>query len=366
VKPTNRSLNLSGGASLSKGARRSQSPSSPFSLTERLFATADDRKAVKAVDAGIVRLEERLVAETAFHDGMAEVSARYLLDAGGKRIRPILAFLTAQLGDGVTDDVVTAATSIELIHLASLYHDDVMDEAEQRRGVPTAHTVWSNSIAILTGDLLFARASKLLSILGERAIRLQADTFERLCLGQLHETVGPRPGDDEIEHYLQVLADKTGSLIAASAQLGVLVSNAPEAYQQAVFDFGEKVGIAFQLIDDVIDLAPPGDKTGKTAGTDIRAGVVTLPLLYLRRDASTDPEAAELLRRLDPDTIAATAPAEVDALIAELRAHRVTAETTAEAHRWAADAVSALDPLPEGTVKKTLIRFADTMVERNS
>ncbi|WP_188674139.1 polyprenyl synthetase family protein [Subtercola lobariae] len=351
---------------MSKGARRSQTPSSPFSLTERLFASADDRKASKAIDNGIVRLEERLVSETAFHDGMAEVSARYLLDAGGKRIRPILAFLTAQLGDGVTDDVVTAATSIELIHLASLYHDDVMDEAEQRRGVPTAHTVWSNSIAILTGDLLFARASKLLSILGERAIRLQADTFERLCLGQLHETVGPRPGEDEIEHYLRVLADKTGSLIAASAQLGVLVSNAPEAYQQAVFDFGEKVGIAFQLIDDVIDLAPPSDKTGKTAGTDIRAGVVTLPLLYLRRDAPTDPQAAELLRRLDPDTIAATPAAEVDALIAELRAHPVTLETTAEAHRWAADAVSALDPLPEGTVKKALMRFAETMVERSA
>ncbi|MEA9984785.1 MULTISPECIES: polyprenyl synthetase family protein [Subtercola] len=351
---------------MSKGARRSPSSSASFSLTERLFATADDRKAAKAVDEGLVRLEERLVAETVFHDGMAEVSARYLLDAGGKRVRPILAFLTAQLGDGVTDDVVTAATSIELIHLASLYHDDVMDEAEQRRGVPTAHNVWSNSIAILTGDLLFARASKLLSILGERAIRLQADTFERLCLGQLHETVGPRPGEDAIEHYLRVLADKTGSLIAASAQLGVLVSNAPEVYQQAVFDFGEKIGIAFQLVDDVIDLAPPSDATGKTAGTDIRAGVVTLPLLYLQRDAPTDPGAADLLRRLDPELIADTPAAEVDALIAELRGHPVTAETMVAARQWAADAIAALDVLPDGTVKKTLLRFADTMVERSS
>ncbi|UFS58019.1 polyprenyl synthetase family protein [Subtercola endophyticus] len=351
---------------MTKPARRNAGSSSAFSLTERLFATADDRRAAKAVDTGIVRVEERLVEETAFHDGLAEVSARYLLDAGGKRVRPILAFLTAQLGDGVTDDVVTAATSIELIHLASLYHDDVMDDAEQRRGVPTAHTVWNNSIAILTGDLLFARASKLLSILGERAIRLQADTFERLCLGQLHETAGPRVGEDPIEHYLRVLADKTGSLIAASAQLGVLVSNAPDEYQQAVFDFGEKVGIAFQLVDDVIDLAPPSDKTGKTAGTDIRAGVVTLPLLYLQRDAPTDPAAAELLRRLDPATIDVTPAEEVDALIAELRVHPVTLETTAEAHRWAAEAVAALAPLPEGTVKKTLIRFADTMVERSS
>nr|WP_246093190.1 polyprenyl synthetase family protein [Subtercola boreus] len=335
-------------------------------MAERLFSTGDDRRAAKAVDDGIVRLEDKLLAETVFHDGMAEVSARYLLEAGGKRVRPLLAFLTAQLGEGVTDDVVTAATSIELIHLASLYHDDVMDEAEQRRGVPTAHTVWSNSVAILTGDLLFARASKLLSILGERAIRLQADTFERLCLGQLHETVGPREGEDQVAHYLQVLADKTGSLIAASAQLGILVSRAPSEYEQPVFDFGEKIGIAFQLVDDVIDLAPPSDATGKTAGTDIRAGVVTLPLLYLRRDASTDPSAADLLARLDPERIAATPDAEVDALIAELRAHRVTEETQVESRRWAADAVAALDPLPEGTVKKTLIRFADTMVERSA
>jgi heptaprenyl diphosphate synthase len=193
-------------------------------LTDRLFSTGEDRKAAAAIEDGIVRLEARLVAETNFNDGMAEVSARYLLAAGGKRVRPILAFLTAQLGDGVTDDVITAATSIELIHLASLYHDDVMDGAEQRRGVPTAHTVWSNSIAILTGDLLFARASKLLSILGERAIRLQADTFESLCLGQLHETVD-RSREDPIEHYLQVLPTRQG-LIAASAQLGILVSNA--------------------------------------------------------------------------------------------------------------------------------------------
>ncbi|RFA18853.1 geranylgeranyl pyrophosphate synthase [Subtercola boreus] len=359
-------MTTAGASSSTKSARRTPSSSSPFTLAERLFSTGDDRRAAKAVEDGIVLLEERLVAETVFHDGMAEVSARYLLDAGGKRVRPLLAFLTAQLGEGVTDDVVTAATSIELIHLASLYHDDVMDEAEQRRGVPTAHTVWSNSIAILTGDLLFARASKLLSILGERAIRLQADTFERLCLGQLHETVGPRDTEDPIVHYLQVLADKTGSLIAASAQLGILVSRAPHEYEQPVFDFGEKIGIAFQLVDDVIDLAPASDATGKTAGTDIRAGVVTLPLLYLRRDAATDPRAADLLRRLDPATIAVTPAAEVDALIAELRAHPVTAETVAESRRFAADAVAALDPLPEGTVKKTLVRFAATMVERSN
>src|SRR3712207_2821117 len=123
----------------------------------------------------------------------------------------MLTLLTAQLGDGNTDQVITAAQVTEITHLASLYHDDVMDEADLRRGVPSAQTVWGNSVAILTGDLLFARASQLVAALGERAIRLQADTFERLVLGQLHETLGPRDGEDPIEHYLGVLADKTGS-----------------------------------------------------------------------------------------------------------------------------------------------------------
>jgi len=156
------------------------------------------------------------------------VTSRYLLDAGGKRIRPVLALLTAQLGTGNNANVITAAEAIEMTHLASLYHDDVMDEAQVRRGVPSAQTVWGNSVAILTGDLLFARASKLVAGMGERAILLQAETFERLCLGQLHETIGPRPGEDPIEHYLQVLADKTGSLIATAAQVGLMFSDAPE------------------------------------------------------------------------------------------------------------------------------------------
>jgi heptaprenyl diphosphate synthase len=336
---------------------------SSLSLTERLFSTGRDREVQRAIDAGVDRLEQRLIEETKFNDGLADVASRYLLDAGGKRVRPILAMLTAQLGDGVTDEVITAGTSIELTHLASLYHDDVMDVAPERRGVPTAQHVWGNSVAILVGDLLFARASKLLSILGERAIRLQADTFERLCLGQLHETVGPSPTDDPIEHYLQVLSDKTGSLIAASAQLGVIFSNAPQEYEQPVIEFGERIGVAFQLIDDVIDLAPATSATGKKAGTDIRAGVATLPLLYLQKRARKNQDAAALLARV---TRTDAPDAEIDAAIAELRAHAVTKATIDEAHRWAREAVESLGPLPSGTVKKTLTRFADTVVERTN
>jgi heptaprenyl diphosphate synthase len=246
-----------------------------------------------------------------------------------------------------------------------------MDDSQMRRGVPSAQFVWGNSVAVLTGDLLFARASKLVSALGERAIQLQADTFERLCLGQLHETIGPQEGDDPVEHYIRVLEDKTGSLIAVAAQMGVLFSNAPREYEQPVVVFGEKIGVAFQLIDDVIDLSSQGvAETGKTPGNDLRAGVATLPVLRLRERAAADPDAAALLERLERDVIGSAedgevTPAAMDA-IAALREHEVTRQTLEEAHRWAREAVEALAPLPDGPVKKALVRFADTIVERSS
>ena len=204
--------------------------------------------------------------------------------------------------------MVTAATAIEITHLASLYHDDVMDDADKRRGIPSAQTVWGNSVAILTGDLLFARASQLMARLGERAIRLQADTFERLVLGQLHETVGAQGGDDPVQHYIQVLADKTGSLIAAAAQVGIVFSGAPAEYEEPVVLFGERIGVAFQLIDDVIDLSPQPQATGKVPGTDLRAGVATLPLLRLRERAATDANAAALVSRLEQDVMSSGEP----------------------------------------------------------
>ncbi|MET4583076.1 heptaprenyl diphosphate synthase [Conyzicola nivalis] len=354
-------------------ARRRNTLSSSLGLGDKLFSSGDERRFVKEIEDGLDVVEEGLLVEMSFADDMADVTSRYLLEAGGKRVRPLLTLLSAQLGDGNHEQVFAAAKAIEITHLASLYHDDVMDESTMRRGVPTAQAVWGNSVAILTGDLLFARASKLVAGLGERVIRLQADTFERLCLGQLHETIGPRDGEDEIAHYIQVLADKTGSLIAAAAEVGVVTSNAPEQYRVPVVTFGEKIGVAFQLIDDIIDLAGDSSETGKVPGTDLRAGVSTLPLLYLRQLALTEPGAAELLGRIERDVsdiaegrASADADADLDAAIAELREHEVTARTLAEARRWAREAVAALEPLPDGPVKKSLTRFADTVVERSN
>jgi heptaprenyl diphosphate synthase len=347
-------------------ARRSKTLTASLGLGEKLFASSEERRFAEAIEAGLIEVEDGLLSAVAFADDIANVTTRYLLEAGGKRIRPVLTLLTAQLGDGNNAAVITAAQAVEITHLASLYHDDVMDEAEMRRGVPSAQSVWGNSVAILTGDLLFARASKLVASLGEQAIRLQADTFERLCLGQLHETVGPRAGEDPIEHYLRVLADKTGSLIAAAAQMGVIFSNAPKRFEAPVVAFGEKIGVAFQLIDDVIDLAEPDAETGKTQGTDLRSGVATLPLLFLRRAARTDQRASDLLTRIERNVDVHGSDDELAAAIADLRAHAVTSETLDEARRWAEEAVAALDPLPDGPVKLALTKFAEAVVERST
>ena len=355
-------------------ARRSNTLSSSLGLGEKLFASSEERHFAAAIESGLDEVEAGLLAELTFGDELADATTRYLLQAGGKRVRPTLTLLTAQLGEGNNPSVITAAEAVEITHLASLYHDDVMDEAQMRRGVPSAQAVWGNSVAILTGDLLFARASNLISSLGERALTVQANTFERLVLGQLHETIGPHAGEDPIDHYLQVLADKTGSLIASAALVGVIFGNADDAYREPVEVFGERIGVAFQLIDDIIDLSSEIESTGKTAGTDLRAGVPTLPLLYLRRAAQTESDAAELLARIERDVTSLdstgagepAASADFAAAVAELRDHQVTRDTLAEAQRWSDSAVEALAPLPDGPVKKALTKFAEAIVERSN
>ena len=318
-----------------------------------------DKNLIKAIQAGLENVETALLEAVTHTDPVANVTSRHLLEAGGKRLRPVLVLLGASLGDATKDEVIKAAVVVELTHLATLYHDDVMDRAPMRRGVPTAHEVWGNSVAILTGDLLFARASQIVSRLGGKALTLQADTFERLCLGQLHETLGPQNGEDPIAHYLQVLSDKTGSLIAASAELGVVYGDAPDEYREPLRSYGEKVGVAFQLIDDVIDIL--SDESGKTPGTDLRAGVPTLPTLLLRAQQDTDPKAKELVEIID-------AGLEDDAQLARavelLRAHPALEQAYQTARQWADEAVLALAPLPDSPVKNALRVFAEAVVER--
>jgi heptaprenyl diphosphate synthase len=309
-------------------------------------------------------IEERLRDAVAQSDRLADATSRHLVDAGGKRLRPMLVLLTAQLGDGSRPEVLDAAVVVELTHLATLYHDDVMDSAPTRRGAPAAHEVWGNSVAILTGDLLFARASAVVAGLGPEAVRLQASTFERLCLGQLHETVGPADGEDAVTHYLQVLADKTGSLIATSARFGAMFAGCDRSIVEQVTHFGELAGVAFQIADDVLDIRSDADVSGKTPGTDLREGVATMPVLLLRQHAAgpeARPEDEALLAAIEGDL---TDDAVLADVVARLRAHPVLAETSALATEWSHQAMAAIDGLPDGEVKDALVAFAEALVAR--
>ena len=340
---------------------------SRLGFSDRVFIGRAARRVAEQIEIGLDLVEEGLAEDLRVADSIADAASRYLYEAGGKRIRPVLTLLTAQLGDGNVQAVIDIAKALEMTHLGSLYHDDVMDSADRRRGVPAAHAVWGNNVAILTGDILFSRASQLMSRYGDRAIRLQADTFERLVLGQLHETVGAQPGDDPIEFYIQVLADKTGSLISAATQGGAIFSKAPAEYEEPLRVYGEKVGVAFQLLDDVIDLSAKPEETGKVPGTDLRAGVPTMPYLLLK--AQTDAGAAALAARIDDGVariVEGEDPVILDEPLAQLRDHAVTQKTLELARTWTRDAIDALDPLPKGTVREALTRFAESLADRSS
>jgi heptaprenyl diphosphate synthase len=233
---------------------------------------------------------EAALLETAHPDEeLFTEASRHSILAGGKRFRALLVLLAAQFGDPRDPRVIEAAVAIELTHLATLFHDDVMDEAEVRRGLPSANSRWSNSVAILTGDFLFAQASRILARLGPDAVRIQAETFNRLVAGQLAETIGPRPGQDPLDHYMHVITEKTGSLIATSGEFGALFSGAPAGVAERIAAACQQLGVAWQLSDDVIDIASDSAQSGKSPGTDLRQGVRTLPVLYALRSTAVPP-----------------------------------------------------------------------------
>ena len=338
-------------------------------MTSAPFVALDDPVVSAALDEGMARVEAALREAVQHVDGYIYGASSHLVEAGGKRLRPLLTLLAGQLAGGsaapgpaaASDDVVKAAVVVELTHLASLYHDDVMDEALLRRGVPSANARYGNSVAILTGDLLFARASQVVADLGTEAVRIQAKTFERLCAGQIAETVGPSPSQDPVAHYLSVLADKTGSLIATAGLFGARFGGCDEATVEIMRRYGERLGVAFQLADDLIDLASATEQSGKTPGTDLRAGVATLPALLARR--SSDPADAELLEllagSLDDDARLARA-------VQLLRAHPALGQARAQTAAWADDARAVLAPLPDSPVKAALDMLATAVVQRSA
>ncbi|MER7003077.1 polyprenyl synthetase family protein [Dactylosporangium sp. NPDC000555] len=291
-------------------------------------------------------------------------AARHLVDAGGKRVRPLLVGLAAQFGDPTSRDVVIAGAVVELTHLATLYHDDVMDEAPVRRGAPSANSRWGNALAILVGDYLFSRAADLAAELGVEAVKIQASTFSRLVHGQIAETAGPLDGEDAIRHYLRVLEQKTGSLISTSARFGAMFGGCTPEQVDALATFAETFGIAFQLSDDLIDIASDGNQSGKTPGTDLREGVATLPVLYAL-DSSDDDAATVRLRE-----ILSAGPVTDDDLHAEalglLRESAALKQARETVRGYADKARAALSVLPDVPARAALDSLCDFIADRTN
>jgi heptaprenyl diphosphate synthase len=335
----------------------------------------DSALAAEVLD-DLARVEAWLI-ETAHPDeGLLTEASRHLIAAGGKRFRAMLVLLAAQFGDPKDPRVIQAAAAIELTHLATLFHDDVMDEAEVRRGHPSVNSRWSNSIAILTGDFLFAQASGILSDLGPEAVRIQAETFNRLVAGQMAETIGPRPGQDPLDHYMHVITEKTGSLIAASGRFGALFSGAPADIAARIAVACEQLGVAWQLSDDVIDIASDSAQSGKTPGTDLRQGVRTLPVLYAMRSAARFPAARstavqpadrspadERLRWLLSEADLTDEGLLTEAL-SQLRGHPAMAESRADVLSWANGARNEIMALPDVPARAAFLALCDFVEKR--
>jgi heptaprenyl diphosphate synthase len=310
---------------------------------------------------GVARIEQLMETELRGSDDLMTEAVLHLFEAGGKRFRPLFTVLSAQLGPRPdADEVTIAGAVIELVHLATLYHDDVMDEAQVRRGAPSANVRWGNNVAILAGDYLFATASRLVSRLGPNAVRIIADTFAQLVTGQMREGQGVAHAADPIEHYLKVVHEKTACLIGAAGQFGAMFSGADEDQIQRLSRLGNIVGTAFQISDDIIDIDSDPDESGKLPGTDLREGVHTLPVLYALHDSG--PEADRLRELL-------VGPIDDDKRVAEalalLRASAGMAKAKDIVARYAAQAHEELAGLPDGPGRQALVTLVDYTIHRH-
>ena len=315
-----------------------------------------------SVKAGLDRVEDVLHTVVDSDVEFVRSTALHLVDAGGKRIRPLFTLLAAQFGDPDSQDVITAAAAVELVHIATLYHDDVMDEATMRRGAVSANARWDNTVAILAGDYLFAHASRLVSDLGTDAARIIAETFAELVTGQLRETIGPGPDDDPIAHYLSVIDQKTGSLIATAGRFGGMCAGAADEHVRALRRFGEIVGTAFQISDDVIDIASPADESGKTPGTDLREGVHTLPTLYAL--AEHDPADRDGVRLRELLARPLSDDDEVNEALALLRESPALSRARKTLADYTDQARDVLRLLPDGPARAALRAMTDYLVDR--
>lgn len=334
-------------------------------VTELGLDPADERHAAFAAElrTGLAEVEDRL-QEVLRNPGYPELTeaATHLVRAGGKRLRPLMALTGAAFGTP-SNAAVSAAVIVELVHVATLYHDDVMDEAPIRHGVPSANSLWGNKKAILIGDYVLACAARVGAGLGDYALRLQAKTLGRLVRGQFLETTGPFEDCGKhapYEHHIQVMADKSASLIAMAGRLGSQVSGADERITETVGHYGELIGVAFQISDDVLDISASTTDLGKSAGTDLREGIVTLPMLHALDDQG--PGAARLREIIGHGPV--SDPALLDEALVLLRAAPGVERALGEAHAYAAKARDLALSLPECPARALLTGLTAFVVDR--
>ena len=308
------------------------------------------------IRAELERVEAMLHEVIRSDQSMVQEAAAYLINAGGKRFRPMLTLLSSHTGDPQDPRLIACAAAIELTHLATLYHDDVIDETTVRRGVPTVNVRYGNSVAVLTGDFLLARASGLAADLGPYVSRRLADTIAELCEGQIMETAAVGSFDVTTDHYLDVIGRKTASLIATSCRLGAWLAGASPEIVSAITDYGVALGMAFQLSDDVLDIAGDEQESGKRPGTDLREGVLTLPALETL--AGRAPGADELRAALEAK--------DADAALALLRENGSIERARGAVTEWQDRARAALRPVPAGTAREALEQLVGFIGERTA
>lgn len=306
----------------------------------------------------LARVEERLLEASAADDPYLTKIAQHLLLAGGKRFRPLLALLAAEFGPSRDHRPAEAAVSVELIHVGSLYHDDVIDEASTRRGASSANANWDNTVAILAGDFLMARASEVAAThLSQESVRLLAVTYAELVEGQTRELQLEGDLTHGLDEYFQVIGGKTASLVRTSARLGAMASDAGPEITDALSTWAWEVGMVFQIADDALDLIADEETIGKPAGSDIREGTFTAPVLL----AASGPEGGRVLDLLSVGPYPDEAIAEVIEIV---RSGGYVEESLAEAGRRLALASSSLDLLPEGDARSILEKLGTYLVER--
>lgn len=323
------------------------------------MATLTDSVRLEPLAADMARVEARLHEAVRSSDPFLTEVADHLARAGGKRLRPMLSLCTAYLltePRAASDAVVTGSVSIELVHLGSLYHDDVIDEAQTRRGVPSVNARWSNIHAILVGDFLLARASSLAASLGAEVAGLLADTIGELCRGQVLELQHLYDRKRSVDAYLSAIAGKTAALLASACRIAGLVQGAEPAVLDALWSFGHHLGMCFQIVDDVLDVTRSTEELGKPAGNDLLEGIYTLPVLYAIPESD---ELRELLRPgMSPEQVARARD------LVDQNGAVAAAAGVAQEHATAAIAVLRDTPGFDPVVVASLTRLVDDLVVR--